>query len=83
MLPVPALKYTFSCKVFSFLSPLLDHNLASVSLGWDLPFQVIWSVFPLQKCLRWGELSLSQAFFPSVHKVQPQPLVNQSSHLEQ
>lgn len=82
VLPAPALKYTFSCKVFRFLDLLLDHNLASVSLCWDLPFQVIWSLFPLQKLLRWGEHSLSEAFLHSVDKVQPQPLVNQSSHLE-
>lgn len=83
VLPAPALKHTFSCKVFSFLDPFLDHNLASVSLCWDLPFQVIWSLFPLQKLLGWGELSLSGAFLLSVDKVQPQPLVNQRSHLEQ
>lgn len=83
VLPIPPLKYPFSCKVFSFLDPLLDHSLASVCLCWDLPFQVIWSLFPLQKLPRWGELSLSEAFLVSADKVQPQPPVNQSSHLEQ
>lgn len=49
MLTLPALKYTFSRRVFCFFNPFLSRNLACISLLWVFPFQMICSLFPLQE----------------------------------